>query len=289
MKLRSGRILKPVAFKRKSDRKAMDNLVKMMEDLNLEDEKRRKDEEDGDFMNEAKTFITFFFYHCCKYLANNVRLERIEREQGLTKPYLFEWKVDENFWKDSFRTALLNMRCRISLYTLSRAFYFFTRYEHPAQLEDPEAFAKMDLEIKCHLEKLYYQEGCTRMVELMHQQDQVMTRAFPIPDKKVYLNQLADDLACQLINPVFDDYTPNGVPWPKIFKYSKERCCYIPEINGGRTVRKLPSSICNFSMFSSPVFQYQIIETKETFSSPEKDIRKAFLLHQKLTEKNSEL
>lgn len=169
MKLTSSRILKPVAFKHKTDRKALDNLVKMMIDLNLEDEKRK---EEGEIIKEAKKFISLLFYNCCKYYGNEVRLEEMERVQGRRKLNLDEllnWKVDEDFWKETFKKALIRLRNELASSTLSRAFHYFLKYEHNHQLENPEEFVRMESEIISYLEKLYFQNDSTKMVEQMHQ------------------------------------------------------------------------------------------------------------------------
>lgn len=281
MKLRSGRVLIPVVTKRKTDRKTMNDLKKIIESFKLQ---LKIASEDCQIIKEAKAFFRFLFYHSCKYHANKVRLEEIEKSLG-RRPYLNEilnWKTDEAFWRENFQKAWIRMRSEFPSSKLLQAFYFFIKYEHPLQLEEPSVFARMKSQMEEYVEELYHQNNSARMVSMMYEQEQVKTRAFPIPDKKVYFIELADDLACQIVNPVVKQPHSYTISWNQLFEYSKARCCYVSEVDGGCTVVKLPYS--NFSMF--PNYHFKIIETKETFSSPEKDIRKALLLHKKCTDKN---
>ena len=279
MKLRSRRILKALPAKTKTDKKRMNDLKELIESFKLQ---LKIQHEECKIMKESKAFFRFLFYHTCKYFGNKVRLEEIEKSKG-RRPYLEEllnWKPDEAFWRETFQKAWFRMREEIASSTLLQAFYYFLKFEHPLQLQEPGVYGPMKGAMASYLQDFYHQNSSERMVLLMRELEEVKTRAFPISDKKVYLNELADDLACQIVNPVARELHPKVLPWNQIFEYSKARCCYIPEVDGGRTVLKLPYS--NFSMF--PRYHFKILETKETFSSPEKDIRKA--LHRRCNEKN---
>lgn len=260
----------------------MNNLKKMIENFKFQ---LKIQSEECKIMKESKAFFRFLFYHSCKYFGNKIRLEEIEKSKG-RRPYLDElskWKADEAFWRETFQKAWIRMREEIASSTLLQAFYYFMKFEHPLQLQEPGVFGRMKGTLARYLQELYHQNNSARMVDLMHQQEQVKTRASSIPDKKVYLMELADDLACQIVNPIARKPHLNVLPWNQLFEYSKARCCHIPEVDGGCTVVKLPYG--NFSMF--PRYQFKILETKETFSSPEKDIRKALLLHKRCNEKKT--
>lgn len=282
MELRSGRILQPVTFKRKVDRRAITNVVKMMENLSIEEKDQRVEAE---IMGDLKIFFRFLFYQCCEDLGNKVRLMDIERTQG-RKPNFYElmnWKADNFFWLTTFQEALRSMRLKLPLPLLLEAFDVFMKFEHVPQ--NPQSDFAMRSALEKYLLEFYENSSSDKMIQLMEEIKQVKSHPFSVTDRKIYLQELACDLASQTTNPWFNDH-PNIISWDVFFQYSKSRCCYIPEVNGGRTVRKLPSFVCNFSMFSSPMYQYKILRTGETFRSPEKDIRKAFLLHQRLTEKH---
>ena len=264
MKLRSGRVLVSVSFKPKTDRKTMNNLKKMIENFKFQ---LKIQNEECKITKESKAFFRFLFYHTCKYFGNKVRLEEIEKSKG-RRPYLeelFKWKADEAFWRETFQKAWFRMRKEIATSTLLQAFYYFLKFEHPLQLQEPGVYGPMKGAMASYLKDFYHQNSSARMVLLMRELEEVKTRAFPISDKKVYLNELADNLACQIVNPVARELHPNDIPWNQIFEYSKAGCCYIPEVDGGSTVAKLPYN--NFSMF--PRYHFKILETKETFSSPE--------------------
>ncbi|XP_031555156.1 uncharacterized protein LOC116292058 [Actinia tenebrosa] len=279
MKLRSGRILNPVLFKRRTGQKAIANLVKQMENIKLE-----KHQDEAGRIRELQTFFRFLFYRCCEDIANKERIDEIERTKGrkVTLDELIHWEADESSWQKTFQKVWFRMQRELPLLTLLQAFDSFMKYEHGSEnLEYLKPF------LRNYLHELYDNNDSGKMIKLMQEINHVKSHAFSVSDKKIYLQELASDLASQTINPLFDNH-PIIISWDVFFQYSKSRCCYIPEIDGGRTVRKLFLRVCNFSMFSSPSYQYRILKTGETFTSPEKDIRKALFLHKKCTDKNAQ-
>lgn len=267
MKLRSGRIIRKVPTK-----KEIKNLIENFNQLKITTEEECK------IMKESKTFFRFLFYNTCKYFGNNMRLEEIEKSKG-RKPYINEylnWNDDEAFWMEMFQKSWNRMREEITSSTLLRAFYHFLKNEHPNQLEKPQSFARMKNEIARYLQKLYHQNNSARMVKLMHQQEQVKARTFPLADKKVYFMEVTDCLARHITSPVMKELQLE--PWRKLFEYQKENCRYISEVDGGYTVVKL--ACVNFSM--PLTYNFKILETGERFTSIEKDIRKAFLLKRRI-------
>ena len=168
----------------------------------------------------------------------------------------------------------------LRLSTLLQAFDHFMKYEYNLQPKNPEC-VKLKSHLRNYLLELYVVNNSSKMFRLMDEQNQVKNST----SKEIYLQELASDLSSQVVNPLFNNQ-PNVISWDKFFQNSRSRCCYIPEVDGGQIVLKLPFSICNFSMFSTHRYQFKILETGETFESPEKDIRKAFLLHKRTVKIN---
>lgn len=98
--------------------------------------------------------------------------------------------------------------------------------------------------------------------------------------KRPYLQEIASDLSSQIVNPLFNN-RPCLFSWERFFKSSRSSCCFIPYIDGGKTVIRSSLVLCNFGMNSVPKYHFMIIETQEKFTSPERDPRKAYFMHRK--------
>ena len=110
----------------------------------------------------------------------------------------------------------------------------------------------------------------------MQEQEQVKERSVPVADKKLYFTEITEYLSRNITSPWTN--FPQRDQWKKRFEGVKESACYISDEEGGRTVCK-----SEFVGFSNPLsYFFYILETKERFSSCEKDPRKAFLLKKRL-------
>ena len=141
-------------------------------------------------------------------------------------------------------------------------------------LDKPQTFSRMKTEIAKYLQDLHEQNDSKRMIELMQEQEKVKERTVSVADKKVYFTEITEYLSHNIMSP-WSNF-PQSDEWKKRFEGVKETSCYISD--DGRTVRR-----ANYVGFSNPPsYFFDILETKERFSSCEKDPRKAFLWQKRL-------
>ena len=238
MLLRSGRILSP---KTESETK----MVKL-EETNPKAE--------TEIIKELKIFFRSLFYHCCKDIGNKERIDDIERIKGrkATLDELINWGADESFWKTSFQKSWFRMLNELPSSKLLQAVDHFMKYEYNLQPQNPECVT-LKSQLRSYLLELYIVNDSSKMLRLMDEQNQVKNST----SKEIYLRELASDLSSQVVNhPLFNNQS-NVISWDKFFQNSRSRCCYIPEVEGGQTVLKLPFSICNFSIFFNPQMPVQ--------------------------------
>lgn len=268
MKLRSGKILFPVTFKQKREQISGESKItaKTIASQQVIHQERLK---------ELKAFFNSLFYHCCKNLGYKEWIDEIEQTKGrkITVDELVSWKADEHFWKENFEKTWLRMQSELPMATLLQAFDLFVNYEYSLLAENPES-AMLKPRVRNRLSDLYYQSSSAKMLELMLEQNQIDIDF----SKKTYLQELASDLASKIVNLLFNK--PCMLTWDSFFKSSKSSCCFVP-IEGGRTVIRSMLTSCNFAMGSVPDYYFKVVETQEHFKSPERDPKKAFLLHRK--------
>lgn len=273
MKLRSGKTLYPVVFKHKGAQTLGEKHTEMIVKTTV-----TEPEINLERMKELKTFFTSLFYHCCKNIGYKEWIDEIERTKGrkVTVDELLNWKADESFWKENFQKTWFRVQREVPPTILLQAFDYFIAYEYDIKSDHPESVIMKGLVRNCICD-LYYQNSSAKLLELMFEQNQIDVDY----SKKIYLQELASDLASQVVNPLFNN-RPCLYTWEQFFKKSNSSCCFIPNIEGGRTVIRSSLVFCNFAMGSVPKYHFMIVETREKFSSPEKDPKKAFFIHRKL-------
>jgi len=167
------------------------------------------------------------------------------------------------------------MQSEIPQTTLLEAFNYFIEYEYNLEPKNNESTFMKSL-IRDYLSDLYDENSCSKLLELMFQQEQIDVDF----KKKVYLEELASDLSSQVVNPLFNNRSCLFT-WERFFKSSKSSCCFIPYIDGGRTVVRSSLVFCNFGMSSIPKYNFMVLETREKFSSPERNPQRAYFMHRK--------
>ena len=225
-------------------------------------------------LKESKTFFRFFFYKVFIYFCKRVKTEEMVKLHG--RKHYFEtlkWNIDGSYLKETFEKATVRMQENVSSGFFLDAFYYFIKNEHPNELENPEGFARLKHLVGRYLQKLFYQNRYERMLRIMMEQEQIKARAFPLKDKKVYFMELADYIHYKI--PYNEHLDP--VNWNNVFDNIKQTIDHI-EVEHGYTVVKLPC--VGFSC--PPSYFFNIVETKERFSSSESNPRKAFLLNRRL-------
>ena len=226
----------------------------------------------NEMMKELECFFSSLFYNCCEEIARNLWFENIKRDCPYRVPE--ECKVDKNFWKDYFlptwNFVQMNLRCR----KLILAFDDFSKRELNVDGKSEEYFNLKNLTMN-FLHELYSNNSIEKTLKLMEDQNQVDDNL----NKKLYLHQLASELCDVFVGPLFYKYDPDFCI-DYFYKYLQSKYTFIPEIKGGRTIKK--SSIVVHGVSDIANYHFTVLETGERFRSPEQNPRKAFLMHRKL-------
>jgi len=278
MKLRNGKTLRPVAMKRNISPRVVRNLTKVFEELSvaetLPDNIQAKE--------EVKKFSRYFLYHCIEDLANRFRIEKLEEENGgkTTFQEMINWRADERFWRENFFPAWLRMRNEFSLAELISAVKCFIREEYNI-LPGSYDYVKLVVMLQTLFRELY-EMNIDHVLTLMKEQQLVKQSTDP---RAMYLDEIAYITARHATNPLLSDQRSKNrpLPWETFVKKAKSTCGFIPDSSGDKVVVRSSISVCNFGMGCKPNFCFEILNNCETFYSPESDIRKAYLLHKRVT------
>jgi len=127
-----------------------------------------------------------------------------------------------------------------------------------------------------------YEMNIDHVLTLMKEQQLVKQSTDP---RAMYLDEIAYITARHATNPLLSDQRSKNrpLPWETFVKKAKSTCGFIPDSSGDKVVVRSSISVCNFGMGCKPNFCFEILNNCETFYSPESDIRKAYLLHKRVT------
>ena len=270
IELRSGRILKPVVFKRKLTRKVIVDITTKMHHLKLEADKDPRHE--SDLLTELKLFFRSLFYHCCKDIAIEEKIDHIKRTQGrkATLDELLFWKAGTVFWLANFERMWVRMQRELPSSALFQFFRCYMENEHNHLQRDE--YISLETELRKYVHELYCNNDSTQILKLMAEQSALKYHN----NKKVYIQELAKSLAHETSSNLPYNH-PYVICCDTFFKTAKATCCYFSEdFASGQTIVRFPIVSCDFGMFSKPEYRFQIVNTGETFISNERDIRKAF-------------
>ena len=157
MKLRSGKVLNPVAFKQKREVLLGSKVTEMIVETTVTGLELNPER-----VKELKCFFSSLFYHCCKNIGHKEWVDELERTKSrrVTCDEIFSWKADESFWKEYFQKIWFRMRCEIPRTTLLQAFEYFINHEYNLKSENPEGAMLKSLmgDFLCNL---YYQNNIT--------------------------------------------------------------------------------------------------------------------------------
>ena len=228
-------------------------------------------------------FLSSLFYKCCESTAHDLWLKDIERilYREPTWEELEEWKADKTFWKNHFPRTWAFIRKKLPCSMLLQVFDSFVKHELNLEPEHQEAVTLKHFSLNV-LKDLYNNNNLTKTIALMYEH-----KICGNCGKKLYLHELAEELAYAITEPLIENkgYPEcDGENGDLLFKSFKSRYCFIPDIEGGRTIRKTATS-SQCTPYAQRFYYFHILETDNIFPSPEQDMRKAFLLHHKNSKK----
>jgi hypothetical protein len=229
-------------------------------------------------IKELKIFFRSLFYYYLTNIGNRLRIDEIERTKGrkATLDELIEWQPNQTFWQEYLKKAQFRMMVDLPVPALMKAFDCFVKQEHNLHGEEVE-IPRIKHFVRNYLYYLYNHNNSWKMMNIMEEQKEGLSENHP---KRVYLQALASQLASEAAHPMYNN-RPYARTWETFLQESRARTFYVPDVEGGRTVVRSRWGSCNFAMGSVPSYKFIVLETCEAFNSPEKNIRKAFLLHRK--------
>ena len=244
-----------------------------------------------EIIQECKMFFKFLFYEFGETFAYKVRIEDTERMLGKrpTVIELLQWEKNRAFWIGSFNRVLTYMRRDVPFGTLLSAFEYFMRYEYNLDQKNCQ-WSKIKSIVKRYLCELYTNINCLQMIQVMQETELIKAHAFSLPGRKLYLRKLASLVVSFNLNPFYTNPPNYHISWEDSFNHAHSQCCFISVLDDGKTVVRLPTVDCYFSLHAGKetrFHHYKFLKTEETFISPEIDIRKAVLLHMRCCGQNN--
>ena len=244
-----------------------------------------------EIIQECKMFFKFLFYEFSENFAYKVRIEDTERILGKrpTVTELLQWEKNRAFWIGSFNRVLCYMRREVPFLALLSAFEYFMKYVYNLDQKNCQ-WSKIKSIVKRYLYELYSNINCLQMIQVMQETELIKSHAFSLSEQKLYLRKLASLLVSFNVNPFYTNPPNYRISWEGAFNYAQLQCCFISVLDDGKTVVRLPTVDCYFSLHAGKetrFYHYKFLKTEETFTSPEIDIRKAVLLHMRCCGQNN--
>lgn len=278
MKLRNGKTIHPISMKKKINPRVVRNLTKVFEEMGVTE----KSVDNFEANEEVKMFSRYLIYHCIEDLANRFRIEKLEeKNDGKTSfQEMIRWRADERFWQDNFFQARQCMRNKFSPTDLISAVKCFIQLEFNI-LPHSHDYVKLKVMLQTLFHELYENINIDSVLTLMQEQQAAKLSTA----RALYLERIAYITARQATNPLLSNPRTKNSPlsWEIFVKSAKSTCGFIRDfIRGDKVVTRSAISVSHFGMGSKPKFLFEIVNSGRIFFSPESDIRKAYLLNNRL-------
>ena len=274
MKLRSGRILKSV--REKTSKAKINHLSKQFQAVTLNDPQSDK------ILRDLKKLFELTILEICERITFRIQIENIRPEQEQRSHGLQEFQLgscDEMFFSCFWPATETRVWQTFSSKELLELVPFIMDQEYQMKPEDIQ-YMYIEAHLKRHVADFFETLTSTRLFQRYDAKKRSVTN-YTSRGYDLYLECMAKKIALDAVNIFFPilrcSFVPPAskleIPWEQIVNNAKNNCCYIPVIDGGCTVVKRVS----FHI----MYNYTILDTNITFTSIEKNPKKAFFMHRK--------